>query len=126
MIDDATFGAMGGVRNLRGIAAAALERIAPARPKLTAIDLILTDRGDPAEDARLESALRNTSNLVLATNLVDRTWENPLPRFAQPAAAVGHTLADEESTDGVTRQISLVRACGHERHCALALGAYRP
>ena len=29
MIDDATFGAMGGVRNLRGIAATALERIAP-------------------------------------------------------------------------------------------------
>src|SRR5205085_10227733 len=88
-------------------------------------DLILADKGDPAEDARLESALRNTTNLVLATNLVDRTWENPLPRFAQSAAAVGHTLADEESSDGVTRQISLERAAGHERHWALALEAYR-
>ena len=124
-IDDATFNAMGGVRNLRTITAQALERIAPAHPKVTAIDLILTDAGDPREDARLEAALRNTRNLVLATDLVNGDWERPLPRFRSSAAAIGDTLADDESQDGVTREISLERAGNHERYWALALEAFR-
>src|SRR5947209_8862813 len=80
-IDDDTFHAMGGVRSLRTITAQALELIAQGRPKVTAIDLILADAGDPNEDARLETALHNTRNLVLATDLVNGVWENPLPRF---------------------------------------------
>lgn len=123
-IDDDAFHSKGGVRNLRSIAALALERIATARPKVTAIDLILADPGDPGEDARLEAALRNTRNLVLATDVVNDGWENPLPRFRAAAAAVGHTMADEESR-GVTREISLERAVRHERHWALSLEAYR-
>ncbi|MGI8746102.1 MAG: CHASE2 domain-containing protein [Bryobacteraceae bacterium] len=124
-IDDATFHSMGGVRNLRSITAQALERIAAARPKVTAIDLILADPGDAREDARLEAALHNTRNLVLATDLVNGAWENPLPRFGSSAAAIGHAMADEESQDGVTREISLERAVQHERYWALALQAYR-
>ncbi len=124
-IDDATFSAMGGVRNLRTITAQVLERIAPAHPKVTAIDLILADAGDPQEDMRLEAALRNTRNLVLATDLVNDRWEQPLPRFLAATAAVGDTLADDESRDGVTREISLERAGNRQRYWALALQAFR-
>ena len=124
-IDDPALNAMGGMRNIRGILADALDRLAAAQPRIVTIDLILADRGDAAEDARLEQAFRNTPNLVLATDLVDGVWENPEPRFRQWAVAVGHTLADEESPDGVTRQISLEDAQNRERHWALALEAFR-
>src|SRR5450759_302816 len=49
----------------------------------------------------------------------------PCRASANRRPRVGHTLADEESPDGVTRQISLERAAGHERHWALALEAFR-
>src|SRR5579883_2507133 len=104
-IDDATLGAMHGIRNARSIVAAALEKLVPLQPKLVAIDLILADQGDPAEDQKLAAALRKTHNLVLATDLVGGVWENPQPMFREAAVAIGHAFADQESPDGVTRQI---------------------
>ena len=124
-IDDATLSAMGGVRNVRTILAQTLERIAPAKPKLVAIDLVLADRGDPSEDARLERALAQTPNVILCTVLENGTWENPQPAFGKHAVAVGHAFADQQSKDGVTRRISLEWAENRERHWALALEAFR-
>ena len=125
-IDDATLSSMGGVRNIRAILANTLERIAAAaRPELVAIDLVLADRGDPAEDQRLEGALAQTRNLVLCTVLENGVWENPLSAFSKHAVAVGHAFADQQSKDGVTRRISLEWAESRERHWALALEAFR-
>ena len=68
-IDDATYSAMGGVREYRAMLARALELLAPAHPKVVAVDIVMADKEDPAEDQRLEQAMRNTPNLVLATHL---------------------------------------------------------
>jgi signal transduction histidine kinase len=129
MIDDPTLNLLGGPRRVRTILAEALERLAPAAPRVVAIDLILADQGhdpeDEKEDARLESAFRNTRGLVLATDWANGVWENPLPRFARWAAAVGHTSADQESADGVTREIPLEEAEARQRHWALSLEAFR-
>ena len=124
-IDDATYGAMGGVREDRTILATGLQLIAPAHPKVVAIDMVLADKTISAEDDPLERALAASQNLVLVAHLADQRWEHPLPRFARWAAAVGHDKADELSHDGVTRQIPLEQRTPGERHWALALEAFR-
>lgn len=124
-IDDATYSAMGGVREYRTMLAKGLELLKPAHPAAIAIDVILADREDEPEDATLERAMQGTANLVLATHLEGGHWENPLPRFSRHAAALGHDQADELSRDGVTRQIPLEQRNDTERHWSLALEAFR-
>jgi signal transduction histidine kinase len=124
-IDDATFNSMGGVRAYRTMLAQALELLGPAQPKVVAVDMVLADRGDAAEDDRLLRAMQSTKNLVLATHLENDRWENPLDGFRNAATALGHDRADEHSRDGVTRQIPLEERTGRERHWALALETLR-
>ncbi len=124
-IDDATYSSMGGVREYRTMLARALELLEAAHPKAVGVDVVLADQEDPAEDARLERAMRNTRNLVLVAHLAEDRWEEPLPRFAQSAAGIGHDKADELSHDGVTRQISLEQRTSQKRRWALALEAFR-
>ncbi len=126
-IDESSFAALGGVRALRSILATALERMAEAPPRVVLVDLTLTDAGDPAEDARLEAAMRRTTNLVLASEMTSdgSRWQDPLPRFRQTAVAVGHVHAAQDETDGVNRQVPLEKAAGRQRRWAMALEAYR-
>jgi signal transduction histidine kinase len=130
-IDDATFGQMGGVGAYRTMLAKALELLAPAHPKVVAVDMLLADPGNPAEDARLLHAMQGlgpmeaTKKLVLATHLENGRWENPLDGFRHAATALGHDRADELSRDGVTRQIPLEERTERERHWALALETFR-
>lgn len=124
-IDDATYHAMGGVRAYRTMLARALELLAPAQPKVVAIDMVLADKEDQPEDDRLSRAMRSAKNLVLVAHLQDGRWENPLDEFRRAAAALGHDRADELSRDGVTRQIPLELRAGRERHWALALETFR-
>jgi len=124
-IDDATYAALGGVREYRSMLAKGLELLQRAHPKAVAIDVILADPEDPAIDARLQRAMQGTANLVLATHLEVYRWENPLRRFLRYAAALGHDQADELSRDGVTRQIPLEQRIAGERHWSLALEAFR-
>ncbi len=115
-----------GMRHLRRALAEALDRVAVAQPKVVAIDLILSDAGDPAEDAELEAALKKIPKLVLAADIVaGGGWEDPLPRFKRWAAAVGHVHGDPGPQDGVSRLVPLAKAAGHDRRWALALEAYR-
>ena len=57
-IDEGTLGAQGGMRRIRPILATALEQLAAVHPRTTALDVILSDKGDDAEDAHL----RNTGS----------------------------------------------------------------
>ncbi len=124
-IDDASFEQLGGVRRVRGILADAAERVAAARPAVVATDIILHDKGDPAEDKRLAGALAKLKPLVLATNLTRSGWDDPQPAFAQFAQALGTVSADEVSPDGVTRFVALARTGLRRQHWELALQAFR-
>jgi len=64
-IDEETLAAGHGMRNIRTILARTLDQLALAQPKAVALDVTLHDQVEPAEDARLEAALRATKNLVL-------------------------------------------------------------
>jgi len=125
-IDDATYSAMGGVRAYRSMLAEALERLAPVQPKVVAIDMVLADREDRQEDDRLLHAMQATKNLVLVAHLENgQHWEDPLEGFRRAATALGHDRSDENSRDGVTRQIPLEERTERERHWALGLETFR-
>ncbi len=128
-IDEETLQARGGMRKIRPILSEALEQIAAAHPKSIALDVILSDAGDSAEDARLEAALHDNRNLILPCELVADKWEDPLPRFRSAALALGHVHPEQDRLDGVSREISLEETGtgpqGTERRWALALEAFR-
>jgi signal transduction histidine kinase len=130
-IDDDTFTSLGGVGGYRSMWAQAFDLVKRANPKAVALDVVLSDPWkDPAEDQRLDRAMQDVNNLVLAAHwdprqLGNARWEDPLPIFRQHAAAVGHDGADELSADGVTREIPLEERTAAERHWSLALEAFR-
>jgi signal transduction histidine kinase len=124
-IDDASFQSLGGVRGLRGALSEALLRIAAAKPKVVAVDVILADAGDPREDARLAAALGAVKPLVLSCELLREGWQDPIPSFRLHASAVGHVHADPDPLDGISRTIPLERASARDRRWALALEAFR-
>jgi signal transduction histidine kinase len=139
-IDEETLAAQGGVRRIRPILAGALQQLADVHPKTVALDVILSDKGDDAEDAQLEAALRNTRNLILPCELIAPptggasadpadVWEDPLPRFGAYAVALGHVHPEQDHADGVSRQISLEETgkgpTGNTRRWALSLEAFQ-
>ena len=124
-IDEETLRARGGMRNIRPILTQTLEQIDAAEPKAVALDVILSDKVDDTEDARLEAALHDTRNLILDCDLVGGAWEDPLPRFASAASALGHIHPEIDRFDGVSREVSLEETASHQRRWALALEAFR-
>jgi signal transduction histidine kinase len=122
--DERSLQATGGVRNLRSTLAAALDRIRTAAPRAIAIDIVLSDPGDPDQDKALAQALRQTRNVILASDLLPRAggWEDPLPEFSVHARAVGHVHA---APDPVSRVLPLEHAGGRDRRWAMALEAFR-
>src|SRR5579864_2180016 len=124
-IDDPTYSAMGGVQGYRRMLASALELLTPAQPKVIAVDMVLADREDPPEDERLARAMQAARNLVLVAHLSNGRWELPQPGFRASAASLGHDEADENSRDGVTRQIPLEERTATARYWSLALEAFR-
>ncbi len=125
-IDEATLEAGHGMRGIRTILAQTLDQLAPAQPKAVALDITLHDQVEPAEDARLEAALRGTRNLILPCQLaLARTlWEDPAPRF-RALGALGHVHTEGDRSDGVSRQLLLEQAVGTDRRWALSLEALR-
>lgn len=126
-IDNATLRASGGMGHIRGALAAALRRIAGAKPKLVAVDIILADRIDSRIDAELAEAFRVTPNLVLDCEIDPSSgvWEDPLPEFLQGGAKLGQAYADPDGDDSVTRSIPLESVAGRDQRWALSLWAYR-
>jgi signal transduction histidine kinase len=127
-IDDATLRDSGGMGHIRGALAAGLRRIAAAKPKVIAVDIILADSVDPREDAQLADAFRVIPNLVLDCEMdpAGTQWEDPLPAFLQSAPALGQVYADPDPGDSVTRAIPLEKVdTHHHRRWALSLEAFR-
>jgi signal transduction histidine kinase len=115
----------GGMQGIRKPLAEALRLVAAARPKAVAVDIILSNRTDPAVDSRLAAAFRATPNLVLSSQLVGDGWEDPLPEFRAAATATGHVHAQPDGKDAITRSIPLEEVHERERLWALSLEAFR-
>jgi signal transduction histidine kinase len=124
-IDDLTFEAMGGVRGYRRMLTKAFELLRPAEPKVVAVDMVLADPEDAAQDKQLANAMRGTKNLLLVAHLSNGRWEIPIDGFRASAVALGHDEADENSADGVTREIPLEERTNTARYWSLALEAFR-
>ncbi len=125
-IDEPTLRATpGGMQGIRKPLAETLRVLTAARPKAVAIDVTLADRGDPKVDADLAEAMRTTPNLVLATDLSNDAWDDPLPEFARFAAALGHVHAAPDPNDEITRGVSLLKTFGNRKKWALSLEAFR-
>lgn len=125
-IDDATLAAFGGQRSLRPILARAVRLASAARPRVLALDVLISDATTPADDRDLEAALAAANNLVLPAEVSpDGAWEFPMEMFRRHAWALGHVEADPRSEDGVTRRIPLETVAGHRRLWAEALESYR-
>jgi len=125
VFDDRTIQLNGGLRRLRETLATGLELIAVGGPRVVAVDITLAEADQETVDGRLEAVFRKLPNLVLPCDLIEGGWQDPLPRFRKPAAAVGHVHADPDPLDSVTRQIPLQKVSGRDRRWALALEAYR-
>ncbi|MFN0168731.1 MAG: CHASE2 domain-containing protein [Bryobacteraceae bacterium] len=121
-VDEETLQQSGGMRQIRTLLAEALDRSKDA--KAIAVDVVLSDPGDPAEDALLEEALRRSGKVVLACEMMPAggVWEDPLPRFRSAVSAVGHVHAEP---DPVSREVLLHKIAGRDRRWALAVEAYR-
>ncbi len=126
-IDEASLAAFGGVRSIRQALAQGLVKLAAAKPRAVAVDVILADATEEASDEALEAALRSTPNLVLSCDLLPdaNEWDDPLPRFRRYATAVGHVHADLDKFDGISRELPLERATANDRRWALSLEAFR-
>jgi signal transduction histidine kinase len=126
-IDDATLGRYGALPLNRSLVARAVRAIQQGRPRLIAIDLLLTDVSTPEADRDLETALLEEPHPVLSTALEARSgdrWLLPLAGFAGAGGAIGHVHADPDP-DGVSRQVLLAKQAGRERYWALAFEGYR-
>jgi CHASE2 domain-containing sensor protein len=112
--------------SIRAALADGLEKIAPAHPRVVAIDIILAEQGPNEQtDANLEKAFAATPNLILASYLLkDDTWNEPLPRFRRHAAAIAQVHGDVDRYDSVMRMIALEAVGGHERRWALSFQAW--
>jgi signal transduction histidine kinase len=124
-IDEHTLWATHGMEGIRKPLAEALHLVSAAGPKTVAIDLILADPKDPKVDEDLADAMRTTPNLVLATDLLNDAWEEPLPEFARYAAALGHVHAAPDNNDEITRAVSLQKTFHNRKRWALSLEAFR-
>jgi signal transduction histidine kinase len=124
-IDEKTMQDTGGVGFLRAALAEGLERIAPAKPKVVAIDVLLADSGIDSQNARLEAALSRVPAVVLPADMPGGEWEFPLARFRKLARAVGHVHFAPDRYDGVSRELALEKAVGPLRLWALSLETFR-
>ncbi|MEX2260995.1 MAG: CHASE2 domain-containing protein [Bryobacteraceae bacterium] len=126
-VDEESYREAGGLRGLRRALAEGLDRVAKASPRAVVVDLILAEDSDPESDERLEAAFRSIPGLVLASDIAGAQplWEEPIPRFAKWARAVGHVHADPDPLDAVSREILLAKVAGRQRYWALALEAFR-
>jgi signal transduction histidine kinase len=129
-IDDETVSRYGPLPLKRAVIAEALKRISSAKPKVLAVDVLLSERTQAADDADLSTAIGGFPKVVLATALEateenkQPRWITPLPEFQRHAFALGH-VHFEPDRDGLARTLMLTKGNADNRHWALAFEAFR-
>jgi len=94
--------------------AALFKIIEPAKPKVIAFDILLSEYGDAGDDEILALAMKQqSSNLILPIHFVapgqnGQAYDvkQPIPSFANAASALGHVSLTFDS-DGVVRRTNL-------------------
>lgn len=128
VVDEPSLSALGRWPWSRAIHARLLDRIAPARPRGIALDMLFSERDqqDPGGDALLAEAMRHSGRVVspLAAEAakpgLPPTEVLPLPELVAASAALGHVEIDTDP-DGVTRHAYLYSGLGTARWPALSL-----
>jgi signal transduction histidine kinase/CHASE2 domain-containing sensor protein len=108
LIDDASLTQYGRWPWPRGRVAQLVRAVSQLRPRVIGIDILLVEPEDAANDLALETAIKEAGTVVLPSKISDSLgtglWTDPLPRFAESAASIGHVQAALDS-DGVCRRI---------------------
>src|SRR5215472_8077197 len=97
LIDDASLAQYGRWPWSRHLLAQLVRVVNEKHPAAVGIDILLPEPETEANDSELARAIRSAPKVVLASKISgspDRSlWVDPLPRFAQAAAGVGHVQA---------------------------------
>lgn len=108
LIDDASLGRYGRWPWKRSLLARVVSAVSAAKPMVVGLDILLSEREDQSDDQELARAIKAARNAVLIAKISSsqegRFWVEPLPLFAQGAAAVGHAQA-ALGPDGICRSI---------------------
>lgn len=128
-IDEQTLKQQFGMRAIRSILANVINKVNAAEPAAVADDVLLADETQDDEgNAALETALRATKKLILPCDLITVNgalqWEDPLPRFARSAVALGHVFRQQSLEDGVNRSEPLEIVAQDRERWALALQTF--
>jgi CHASE2 domain-containing sensor protein len=105
-IDDASVAAVGRWPWRRLRHAELLEQLMPHRPRAIGLDLILSEAGNPAEDAVLADVMRRAGNVVVPVVTQPGATLEPIEVLARAAAATGRIDIAVDS-DGVVRGVQL-------------------
>jgi signal transduction histidine kinase/CHASE2 domain-containing sensor protein len=97
----------------RQVIARAIDTLSAARPKVIALDVLITDPTTQEDDDDLARSIGRAGNVVVAAQLTDSPihggpsrWLQPLPAIERAAASVGHVNAQTE-LDGIVRQVAI-------------------
>jgi len=97
LIDDASLGRYGRWPWPRSLLARVVRAATAQGPRALGLDILLSEPEDENDDRDLAETLRAARNVVLVAKIggspEGRLWVEPLPRFAQSAAGVGHAQA---------------------------------
>jgi len=95
-----------------------IARVDSAKPRTIAVDILLADKTNPAEDDALATAIANAHSVVLASYLDSvggtERWDEPDPLFLQKGVRLGH-VHTEHDFDDINRRIVSAKAVSEGR-----------
>jgi signal transduction histidine kinase len=128
LIDDAALDKYGRWPWPRERLAQVVSAVGREHPKVIGIDILLSEKEDPANDRTLEAAIRQAGNVVLPAKISSSPekslWTDPLPEFVKVAAAIGHAQAAPDP-DGVCRRLPVFEPSADGPRPAFAIAIAR-
>lgn len=121
-IDDGTVARYGPLPLSRSRLAAGLNRLAQFRPRVLALDLLLSEPTHTADDQALAHALDQFQSVILSAALQSDAAANPKWILPLPSLAASHEVGHvhtEPDADGVVRSELLLKANQEKRFWAL-------
>lgn len=111
-IDEASIARYGRFPWPRSIMARAIDRIAEAKPRAIALDVLYSDPSSESEDEALAASISRAGRVIAAAQLIEASgeqraaWLRPLPAIERAAAGIGHANITADR-DGVARSLLL-------------------